>query len=95
MAGTTIAVDLAKSVFEAAVSDRPGRTKERHRLTRSHFLEFFVDRPPSTVVLEACSSAHHWGRKIRNSSLKPVSLRAGAGSVGSRGDFSSGGCGAG
>jgi len=74
MASTTIAVDLAKSVFEVAVSDRPGRTKERHRLTRSHFLEFFVDRPPSTVVLEACSSAHHWGRKIESLGHRVVLL---------------------
>jgi transposase len=32
---TTIAVDLAKSVFEIAVSSRPGRVTERHRLSRS------------------------------------------------------------
>jgi transposase len=74
MESTTIAVDLAKSVFEVAVSERPGRTKERHRLSRSHFLEFFVDRPPSTVVLEACSSAHYWGRKIQNLGHRVVLL---------------------
>jgi transposase len=74
MESTTIAVDLAKSVFEVAVSDRPGRTKERHRLSRSHFLEFFVDRPPSTVVLEACSSAHYWGRKVQSLGHRVVLL---------------------
>jgi transposase len=61
---TTIAVDLAKSVFEIAVSDRPGRVAERHRLARQVFLQFFAQRPPATVLMEACGSAHHWGRQI-------------------------------
>lgn len=33
MKNAKIAVDLAKSVFEVAVSTRAGRTAERHRLT--------------------------------------------------------------
>ena len=65
MEHTTIAVDVAKSVFEVAVSDQPGRLAERHRLSRPAFLRFFVDRPPATVVLEACGSAHHWGRELQ------------------------------
>ncbi|MGH9797305.1 MAG: IS110 family transposase [Candidatus Polarisedimenticolia bacterium] len=65
MEHTTIAVDLAKSVFEVAVSDQPGRLEERHRLSRAAFLRFFVDRPAATVVLEACGSAHHWGRELQ------------------------------
>lgn len=64
MKHTTIAVDVAKSVFEIAVSEQPGRVAERHRLSRDRFLRFFVQRPPATVVLEACGSAHHWARQI-------------------------------
>ncbi len=65
MKHTTIAVDLAKSVFEIAVSDRPGRVSEQHRLSRGAFLRFFVQRPRATVLMEACGSAHHWAREIR------------------------------
>lgn len=61
--GTTIAVDIAKSVFEIAVSETPGKVSARHRLTRKQFLPFFR-RAPATVILEACGSAHHWGRQI-------------------------------
>lgn len=61
----TIAVDLAKSVFEIAVSSRPGRVCERHRLSRAKFLEFFAAHRPATVLMEACGSAHHWARQIR------------------------------
>ena len=59
-----IAVDLSKSVFEIAVSERPGRVSEQHRLSRDRFLDFFVQRQPATVLMEACGSAHHWGRQI-------------------------------
>ena len=63
---TTYAVDLAKSVFEIAVSDRPGHVHERHRLARDRFLTFFAHREPATVLLEACGSAHHWARELHN-----------------------------
>jgi transposase len=65
MEHTTISVDIAKSVFEVAVSDRPGRVTETHRLTRARFQTFFATRPPATVVMEACGSAHHWGRELQ------------------------------
>lgn len=59
---TTIAVDLAKSVFEVAVSETPGHVTARHRLTRAQFHRFVATAPPATVLLEACGSAHYWGR---------------------------------
>jgi transposase len=59
---TTIAVDLAKSVFEVAVSRRPGAVAERLRLSRAQFSRLLAERPPATVVLEACGTAHYWGR---------------------------------
>ena len=61
---TTIAVDLAKNVFELAVSDRPGRVASRHRLSRAQLLRFFARRSAATVLLEACGSAHFWAREI-------------------------------
>lgn len=61
---TTIAVDLAKSVFEVAVSEVPGRVSERKRVNRAGLVTFFSKRPASVVVMEACGSAHHWGREL-------------------------------
>jgi transposase len=66
MKHTTIAVDLAKHVFELAVSDRPGRVRERHRIPRAQFRRFFVQREAATVLLEACGSAHYWGRELQS-----------------------------
>ena len=65
MKDTTIAVDLAKNVFEIAVSDRPGHVVDRKRVSRKRFVTFFAERQPATVLLEACGSAHHWGRALR------------------------------
>ncbi len=62
---TTIAVDLAKNVFQVAVSEHPGKVSESHRLSRARFLAFFAQRPPSLVVLEACGSAHFWARQLQ------------------------------
>jgi transposase len=65
MPSTVIAVDVAKSVFEVAVSTRPGRVAERHRLTRSQFARFVATRPAATVLMEACGTAHFWGRQAQ------------------------------
>jgi transposase len=62
---TTVAVDLAKSVFELAVSDGQGRVTERKRLSREAFSRFFVNRPPCRIVMEACGTAHHWARTFQ------------------------------
>lgn len=74
MKNTTIAVDLAKNVFEIAVSDRPGHVSERKRVSRKKFVPFFAERQPSRVLLEACGSAHHWGRRLREMGHEVVLL---------------------
>jgi len=62
---TTIAVDLAKSVFEIAISHRPGVVAERKRLSRRRFTSFLTSHDPADVVMEACGTAHFWGRKAQ------------------------------
>jgi transposase len=64
MKDTVFALDLAKSVFEVAVSQHPGRVSQQRRLTRSQLLRFMGKQSPSTVLMEACGSAHHWGREF-------------------------------
>ncbi len=65
MQPTTIAVDVAKSVFEVAVSRRPGSVSSSHRLTRKRLARFLAEQAPATVVMEACGMAHSWGREAR------------------------------
>jgi transposase len=63
---TTVAVDLAKNVFEIAVSHEAGKVSEQQRLSRPRLVSFFAKRPAATVLLEACGSSHFWARKIRS-----------------------------
>ena len=65
MHATTVAVDLAKSVFQIAVADDKWKVVAQHRLTRSQFEHWFENRAVGLVVMEACGSAHHWGRWFR------------------------------
>jgi transposase len=65
MEHTTIAVDLAKSVFQVAVSHQPGRVDDERRLSRDRFLAYFAQQAPATVLLEACGSAHYWARQLQ------------------------------
>ena len=48
MDATTVAVDLAKDVFELAMANRTGRIVERKRLTRSQFERFVGALPAGT-----------------------------------------------
>jgi len=74
MKSTTIAVDLAKSVFEVAVSERPGRVRVRRRLSRGQFARFLAEQPPATVVMGACGTSHFWGREARTRGHQVVLL---------------------
>ena len=62
MNATTVAVDLAKSVFQLSVADEHWRIVETQRLTRTQFERWFANRAVSLVIMEACGSAHHWAR---------------------------------
>lgn len=70
MNATTVAVDLAKSVFQIAVADSAWRVIEQHRLTRSQFERWFANRNVSLVVMEACGSAHHWARWLNQQGIE-------------------------
>lgn len=66
MHDTLVGVDVAKAVFQLAISGRPGRFDRHARLRREEVLAFFAQLPPAVVILEACGSAHFWARKLRD-----------------------------
>jgi transposase len=55
-------VDLAKTVFEVAIADRLWHIGARHRFNRRQFTHFLATTSPTHVVMEACGTAHYWGR---------------------------------
>jgi transposase len=75
MDATTVAVDLAKDIFEIALANRASRVIERKRLTLRQF-ERFIDglNSGTEVIMEACGTAHYWGRRCRARGLRPRHL---------------------
>jgi transposase len=65
MHATTVAIDLAKEVFELAFADGGGHIVERKRLSRRAFAKVLHNRPSLAVVMEACGSAHYWARRFQ------------------------------
>ena len=62
---TTIGLDLAKHVFQVHGVDAEGATVLRKQLRRAQVLTFFSRLPRCLVGLEACATAHYWGRELR------------------------------
>ena len=73
MHATTVAVDLAKSVFQIAIADDAWKVVGQERLTRSQFERWFQNREVGLIIMEACGSAHHWGRWFNRLGI-PVKL---------------------
>ena len=60
----TIGMDIAKSVFQVHGINAAGAVVMRQRLTRTRVLGFFAKLAPCLVGIEACGSAHYWGREL-------------------------------
>jgi transposase len=60
----TIGLDIAKAVFQVHGVDSSGAVVIRKTIRRSRLLEFFAAQPRCLVGMEACPSAHHWGREL-------------------------------
>jgi transposase len=61
---TTIGIDLAKNVFQIYGVDEYGHAVLRKKLAREKMADFFIKLQPCLIGMEACGSAHYWGRKL-------------------------------
>lgn len=59
-----IGLDIAKSVFQVHGIDAAGEVVVRRKLRRGQMTRFFSKLAPCVVALEACGSAHYWGREL-------------------------------
>lgn len=58
-----IGVDLAKRVFQVHGALPSGDVAFRKKLSRSQFMKFLSEQPPCLIAMEACATAHYWGRE--------------------------------
>ncbi|MGF6930878.1 transposase [Paraburkholderia sp. UCT70] len=61
-----LGIDLAKQVFQLHGADRHGRVVHRAKVSRGSLFESVRTLKPGLVVMEACSSAHHWARRFQS-----------------------------
>ena len=61
---TIIGIDLAKRSFQLHGARADGSIAFRKKLSREKVLGFIASQPRGVVAMEACASAHHWGREI-------------------------------
>lgn len=59
-----IGIDLAKNVFQVHGTDAAGQSVLTKKLSRCQMIEFFAKLTPCLIGMEACSSAHYWGRRL-------------------------------
>jgi len=64
MNGTAVGVDIAKTVFQVHYIDQETGEIVNKQIKRAKFLEFFANRAPCLVGIEACGGAHHWARQL-------------------------------
>jgi transposase len=62
---TRIGLDIAKSVFQVHGVDEHGKVVTRKQLSRSKVLAYFAQLPVCRIGIEACGSAHYWGRELQ------------------------------
>ena len=62
MHSTTLGIDLSKNVFQLHGVDARGHAVLSRRVKRSQLVEAVASLPPCVIGMEACGSAHHWGR---------------------------------
>jgi transposase len=61
---STIGLDLGKKVFEVHGVGEKGEMVVRRRLRRSQVVDWFAKVPPCLIGMEACATAHYWGREL-------------------------------
>ena len=59
-----LGIDLGKNLLHVYGMDGNGRNVLRKVLKRGEVLEFLANMKPCLIGMEACSGAHHWGRKL-------------------------------
>lgn len=60
----TIGLDIAKHVFQVHGVSADGAVLIRTRFSRAQLMRFFEEIPPCLVGMEACGTAHYWGREL-------------------------------
>jgi transposase len=74
---TTVGIDLAKEVITVYAQDAQGRNVLSRNFRFKELAEWLVQLPAGCLVgMEACSTAHHWARRMQTMGLQPRLMAA-------------------
>lgn len=73
---TTMGVDLAKDVIVVCASNAAGVVVLRKQLSFSGFAAWAANMPACVIGMEACSTAHHWYRRLSDLGHSPKLMAA-------------------
>ena len=62
---TTVVLDLAKNVFHVVCFNDRNKEIKRRMLRRNQVRPFFAQLSHCKVGMEACATAHYWGRELK------------------------------
>lgn len=62
---TVVGVDTAKSVFQVYTVEQATGEVINKPIKRAQFLQWFANRPPCLIGMEACGGSQHWARKLQ------------------------------
>lgn len=61
---TPVGIDIAKSVFQVHHVDMETGEIVNKAIKRAGFLEYFANRAPCLIGMEACGGSQHWAREL-------------------------------
>ncbi len=61
---TTVGVDLAKELIVVCAGDSSGKALFLKQFGCAGFAAWAANLPPCAIGMEACSSAHHWAKRL-------------------------------
>ncbi|CAB3775220.1 IS110 family transposase [Paraburkholderia humisilvae] len=61
---TPVGIDIAKNVIQVHHVDAKTGEVVNKPIRRAKFLEYFANRAPCLIGMEACGGAHHWARQL-------------------------------
>jgi len=73
---STICIDLAKSVFQVALFNKNGKLISNQKVSQSKLIAILAQHTKAVVCMEACSTAHYWGRKFQQAGHKVLLVPA-------------------
>lgn len=62
---SVVGVDTAKSVFQVYTVEQGTGEVINQQIKRAQFLQWFANRAPCLIGMEACGGSQHWARKLQ------------------------------